>query len=565
MKNFLLDRFLSIMTNPSSFSSIVINDIIQYARSLHHDYDVVIAQTNNMHSTESDLSTKEQTNDTTTSSSLPSSNIAHYRLEGLITTTTTEATTNTTLNKNNSIVDVKESNSFKSEQQQQQQKQSSSTEERIVLEKWAEFCSSIFSYKTNPPPSSYFLRHYDADPYHIDPSLIRIARCDSNNDTNHTNNIVASCRLFVKQLSTGYYSKDDTSTQNYNGNNENQTTKLVVVPSSSSYIIAGGIGEVCTDMNHRSRGLSKRLLYDCINIMEHHGTTNQNNNFFFQVSILHAAPSFFPFYRSCGYYNWIQTIYSWLELNLSQLMLLNDKRKRMTHPSKECTTTTKTRTIRLAQFPQDTNQLYKIHQQYSEQRFIGCIIRRIDYWNTYIAQELDGVCYVLVEQQSQQHDDDNDNDNDNDNSSILGWLSIRGRDEGRYQVRDYGCYSIRETSQVFLQLLHYILIDIQQLQHNHHHKTIHIQLPKPIYDEIDHNYKEEDDTDDSKLLLFVNEVIEIDEGWMHKPIIGMKDIITVTTASDVEEETGEQVTNVKSLQRLFNLDLPHVIWSADSF
>ncbi len=60
---------------------------------------------------------------------------------------------------------------------------------------WSEFCASIFSYKAqNPPPASYFQRHYANDP-HREASLIRVAFLNGK--------MVASCRLFLRTISSG--------------------------------------------------------------------------------------------------------------------------------------------------------------------------------------------------------------------------------------------------------------------------------------------------------------------------------------------------------------------------
>lgn len=490
-----------------------IESMIEFAQMMKRTYDHVVIRNP---TTNTDHDQVTNTND---------HNFPHlYQLEGLMTRPNHIISTNV------------DDDGNRGEQQQQQ--------EIVVLQQWAEFCASIFSYKANPPPSAYFLRHYHADPYHIDPSLIRIARyCSDHNNHNGTtsdndhhyqnNPIVASCRLFIKKLSTGYVSS-----------------------SSSSYVIAGGIGEVCTDYQHRQRGLSKHLLHDCITIMNHH-------SHFFQVSILHCSAIFFPVYQASGYVNWINTMHSWIDMNTQELVSLFSSGfsdpNNITESSSVTSSTTNRRSIRLAKFPQDTYQLYHIHQQYSEIRFIGCIIRSMEYWNSYISQELDGTLYVVVEQ----------SDIEEEKEIILGWLSIRQRsDENtiyRYQVRDYGCYRTNTTSIIFLQLLHHF---IQMNQLHDVTDIIQLQLPKPIYDEINLNYPH-DDYGENKI--FINEVIEIDQGWMYKPIINHHNHTVKESNHNDESSSGnkqDEVSNndsVSYLHHLFNTNLPHVIWSADSF
>jgi hypothetical protein len=103
--------------------------------------------------------------------------------------------------------------------------------EREILQ-WASFCASIFAYKESPPPPDYFSRHYYNDPDRQS-SFIRVAVSQKDNE------IVASCRIFARKIST----------------------------KNGSFLKAGGIGEVCTSPHHRKRGLSKELLQDCIRIM----------------------------------------------------------------------------------------------------------------------------------------------------------------------------------------------------------------------------------------------------------------------------------------------------------
>ena len=69
------------------------------------------------------------------------------------------------------------------------------TEDDIT--RWSEFCASVFSYKPNPPPSSYFARHYHNDPRR-DASLIRVLIHCPNNTMEECQNgeIVSSVRIF---------------------------------------------------------------------------------------------------------------------------------------------------------------------------------------------------------------------------------------------------------------------------------------------------------------------------------------------------------------------------------
>jgi len=200
--------------------------------------------------------------------------------------------------------------------------------------RWAAFCASVFSYKANPPSSSYFLRHYINDP-NREASFIRVAFDGEQ--------IVASCRVFRRKISRG----------------------------KGEYLQAGGIGEVCTDAGHRKRGLSAQLLKDAIEIVTDHGM---------EVSFLHAAPDFFPVYEKAGY---ISTTTKWSVATIDRSVLIGS----MNDDSAAA--------VRLAQFPKDTETLMALHQRLSEHRFTGCICRSALYWNEYIRKELEGALYIF--------------------------------------------------------------------------------------------------------------------------------------------------------------------------
>ena len=71
----------------------------------------------------------------------------------------------------------------------------------------------------------------------------------------------------------------------------------LTLPNGGDYsaIRAGGIGEVCTSMNHRRKGLSHRLLNIAIDYMKDHLDE-------FQVSVLHASTDAFrSVYAKVGY------------------------------------------------------------------------------------------------------------------------------------------------------------------------------------------------------------------------------------------------------------------------
>ena len=237
------------------------------------------------------------------------------------------------------------------------------------IAKWAQFCAGVFrDKKPHPPPASYFENHYYNDPLRF-PQLIRVAIVHGNNiNNNNKPTIVASCRLFLRTLS---------------GN-----------------VSAGGIGEVCTAVEHRRRGLSTALLRNVMDIM---------NERKLSVSLLHAAPAFFPVYESVGY---VSSTSEWSVLTISQGNL--DK---VATEQNACSSPLR---IRDATFPEDTDRLLSIHQTFSEQRFAGCIVRSNEYWNRYLSVEMKGSLLVLEE-----------------SNVVIAWLSLRLRGD-RFQLREFG-------------------------------------------------------------------------------------------------------------------------------
>jgi predicted GNAT family N-acyltransferase len=209
---------------------------------------------------------------------------------------------------------------------------------------WAKFCAHCFSYKPDPPPPSYFERHYYKDPLRRAEWILVAVERD-------TGNIVSSVRIFHRLVSI--LQRDTTST----------------------VAVAGGIGEVCTLPTHRRLGLSTRLLTLALSIM-----SQESKNM--EYSFLHASPEFHPFYNKLGF-TAVPSHWSILKVYPNrQYVPWGDLKEHSLN-------------FRSAQFPQDTRRLSKIHSTFSEKRFSGCIIRSDEYWNQYVQGE--GSLYVLVE------------------------------------------------------------------------------------------------------------------------------------------------------------------------
>ena len=248
--------------------------------------------------------------------------------------------------------------------------------------------------------------------------------------------------------------------------------------ANGTSVAAGGIGEVCTHADHRKRGLSKILLQAAIRIMTSRGM---------KLSLLHAAPSFFSVYEKSGGYSCVTSKWSLVTMNCSKLVTLP-----YTH------------TIRHAQFPQDTARLQELHQGYSEGRFVGCIVRSKEYWNTYISKELEGSLWTLVK-----------------GNEFVACLSIRQRGD-RHQLRDFACdTSTISVSEAMSTLLSQAIDEEQFCLH----------LPTAIVEEIRES--------NPAFVDWSTYAAEDDDGWMYK-----------TLQADQKSMSG--ATN-------------HLIWPADSF
>lgn len=316
------------------------------------------------------------------------------------------------------------------------------------IQSWAQFCASVFAYKANPPPASYFERHFYNDPAR-DASLVRVMVSDGD--------FVSSCRIFQRNISL------------------------------EEACFAGGIGEVCTSPQHRKRGLSKLLLQNAIEIMTNRGM---------RLSLLHADPAFFSVYQKGGGYENVKS--TWSVVNVIRSNLQDDAASPYS--------------IRQAQFPKDTSRIQAIHQTYSEQRFVGCIIRSEEYWNEYICKELEGSLWTLVQEGSDE---------------VIAWLSLRQRGE-RYQLRDFGCdTNVVAVSEALSLLLKTALCDLSD-------EEVPLHLPTVVLDDARPSQP--------SYLDFSTAVSEDDDGWMYKTLKS-------------NQESMVQAAKTRE----------HLIWPADSF
>ena len=383
------------------------------------------------------------------------------------------------------------------------------------ITKWTEFCSSVFSYKSNPPSPSYFARHYYNDP-RSDATLIRVLiHCPNNtSDERRHGEIVSSVRIFRRSLSIA-------------GQQSNN--------SSSSSIEAGGIGEVCTSPNHQRRGLSKLLLKDALNIMS-------SSDSGMKCSLLHASPDFRPVYSKVGGYESVTSNWSIVPIQLQHLSTQKSGSSSSSNSDdiKGCWS------IRQARFPQDAKQLYKLHHEYSEQRFIT-IVRSLQYWEEYVSAELDDTLWVLTS--SSKNDD-----------TIIAWMSIRRRGEDRYQLREFGMdKSSTSAPQTLFALKHLLGVALDQLgitdigtsvveSENDSEKKL--VLPTFVLSDIKQELATSTILTES-FLDWKNAKEENDEGWMYVDF-------------DRDSSSSQQCCVLEMTTR--DVDpIFHLIWPTDSF
>jgi len=353
------------------------------------------------------------------------------------------------------------------------------------ISQWTDFCASCFSYKPNPPPASYFARHYYNDPRR-DANLIRVMK--------HKDEIVASTRVFSRRISLG------------NGES----------------CEAGGIGEVCTHSQHRKKGLAKQLLHSAIEAMNSRSAPEM------KCSLLHASPALTQVYERSADYKAVTSFWSVLTIHVGPTHVDKYPVKAGFH-------------VRKAVFPNDTVTLQKIHQEYSEKRFAGCIIRTVDYWNDYLSQEIGDSLYVLV----------SSNGGGNENvESIVAWMSVRKRSDVRLQLRDFGCNrSMIGTSEAFPILLRNF-IEIQHAINDEHEKYGHLEIhiPTEVLSEMKDEGLDESDT----WIKWSSKIEEEnDAGWMYKKL------------RDKDDHREKSPFDMPFIVE--QLKVPHIIWPSDSF
>ena len=307
--------------------------------------------------------------------------------------------------------------------------------EIVEIPTWAQFCAACFSHKKpNPPPSSYFQRHFDNDP-NKEVSLIRVAvKKHQRNDAPETNcedgnpNLVSSVRVFLRKLSTGEAMKE----------------------SGGKLRNAGGIGEVCTLSQYRRQGIASRLLKDAVMQM---GARNLD------CSLLHVSnPALQAVYKKQGY---ASVCTSWSNIPM-----------RISFPSQEEFNDDYKYFIQIATFEEDqVTRMSAIHKAYSEERFAGCVIRSIAYWREYLSEELNDQMHVLYVLPVAT----------NDSAPFLcAWLSIRKRGT-KFQIREFGVDQNILTSSDALQKLLPVALSSVDINDNGGSKNEAVDMNFPTF------------------------------------------------------------------------------------
>ena len=394
------------------------------------------------------------------------------------------------------------------------------------IQRWSEFCASVFSYKPNPPPASYFAKHYHNDPRR-DASLIRVLiHCPNNTlEERQSGEIVSSVRIFRRTLSApGQYPKQETE--------------------------AGGIGEVCTSTNHQRRGLSKILLKDALNIMS---TSSKSEDNGMEYSLLHANPDFRPVYNKVGGYEGVKSEWSVVPIQLKHLSTIN------TFHARSDGWALRQADLLQDYYRQDIEQLHCIHQSYSEERFIT-VKRSKKYWQEYVSAELGETLWVLA------HPDFDDCEY----TEVKAWMSIRKRGD-RYQLREFGydkhCFNKEYDISVSSCFRHLLGVALEHAGEKvGADKEVQFVLPTFILSDIkeecnetgveedDEEEEEEEEEEDNSVVStpsFMNikeATEENDNGWMY-----------VNFNNDSSRQSILELTTRESSP------IPHLIWPTDSF
>ncbi len=396
---------------------------------------------------------------------------------------------------------------------------------------WTKFCASVFSYKPDPPSPSYFARHFYNDP-RGDASLVRVlvvttTAADAGGgekDVANGGEIASSIRIFRRTLSIPHHRSDSGSS------------------CSMKYMEAGGIGEVCTSIRHRRRGLSSILLQDAIAIMKSPSPSGGER---MSCSLLHASPDFRPVYSKVGGYRSVTSYWSVVPVRCRSLLTEIETTNASINEREE-ENGDASYIVRHAKFPNDAHQLQQLHHEYSEKRLIT-ILRSEEYWTRYVSAELCDTLWVLAVKPPSTHGDTPDN---NGEDTIVAWLSLRKRGD-RLQLRDFG--ADRRNTITLLALKYLLPVALDQLgvlssttdDSMGEDDVVSLLLPSFVLSDAQHEMTNSI-WNEVAFLDFDNAVQENDDGWMY--------IHMDNSQSSVVELTTREVDPIQ-----------HLIWPTDSF
>jgi hypothetical protein len=297
-------------------------------------------------------------------------------------------------------------------------------------------------------------------------------------------------------------------------------------------VLCGGIGEVCTVENHRRRGLSRALLENAIEIMKSRQLS---------ISLLHAWWTFFPVYQSLGY---TCSRTEWSTVTVNGYNGDDARQQQQQQQQQQPNHFPISVTVRHAEFPDDTDQLCDLYQQYTHKhhRLVGCINRSKRYWNEYLSIELKDSLFLLVM-------NDNNHDDGSNDDRIIGWLSIRPRGHNNnvpiFQLQEFGLdlqfvskSSHVSPAAVFGHLLGHALmphLDDDSIKSF----TTTMMIPRFVANDI----RPSDAT--TQYIDWDSETIDIDEGWMYLNLDDNKEVF--------------------DLSCMKGTDPTHFIWPSDSF
>ena len=332
------------------------------------------------------------------------------------------------------------------------------------LSAWARTCADAFAHKADPPPPSYFARHYRNDPRR-DASLIRVMETTTTtttttttaNDgemmttTTTTTTMASSVRIFRRTLSSGRPSSID-------DNDGDGATRR------RHRHEAGGVGEVCTLPDHRELGLSSMLLRNALDIMRSLPPTSDDDDDDdgddgdggdgdgcgrrrMSCSFLHASPTYRRYYEKVGGYASVRSEWSVVPVDLG---LIDDDHDGGGGGGPFF--------VRRAEFPRDVGTLRRLHASYSEERFVT-VVRSRAYWEAHVrAESVDDGLWVLAASSSSVRrspsasavsaaaaDEDDDGGGGGGDDVVVAWMSVRERG-GRYQLREFGLDRDRLTT-----------------------------------------------------------------------------------------------------------------------